>query len=120
MLKCESIWCDKLNIYNPYNDPWSEKLSKNIPIFDKQAFKKFQKYNFNFQIIRKLLKNLKHHNEEMLCIYTDNITASFPFKTRWFKIKSFVFNNETQDKDTHALFLIHCTITINFYILLCC
>ena len=46
MLKCESIWCDKLNIYNPYNDPWSEKLSKNIPIFDKQAFKKFQKYNF--------------------------------------------------------------------------
>ena len=26
--------------------------------------------NFNFQIIRKLRKNLKHHNEEMLCIYT--------------------------------------------------
>jgi hypothetical protein len=28
MLKCEGIWYDKLNIYNPYNDPWSEKLSK--------------------------------------------------------------------------------------------
>lgn len=46
ILSFEAKWCDSLNIYNPYNDPWPIKISKNMPDFDGQAFRKYRNHNF--------------------------------------------------------------------------
>ena len=46
ILSYENQWCDKLKIYNPYRDPWPTKISKNMPDFDGQAFRKYRSHNF--------------------------------------------------------------------------
>lgn len=42
----EKGWCGLLNIYNPYRDPWKIRITKNVPDFDGQAYKKYPKHNF--------------------------------------------------------------------------
>ena len=46
ILSYENLWCDKMSFYNPYSDPWPQKISKNMPDFDGQAFRKYRKHNF--------------------------------------------------------------------------
>jgi|MDTG01.3.fsa_nt_gb hypothetical protein len=46
ILLFEKGWCGLLNIYNPYRDPWSVRITKNVPDFDGQAYKKYPKHNF--------------------------------------------------------------------------
>ena len=46
ILSYENVWCKKLNIYNPYHDPWPLKISKNLPDFDGQAYRKYRNHNF--------------------------------------------------------------------------
>ena len=46
ILSYEGEWCKNLKIYNPYNDPWPVKISKNMPDFDIQAFRKYRNHNF--------------------------------------------------------------------------
>ena len=46
ILSFEKIWCDLLNIYNPYRDPWKLRITKNVPDFDGQAYKQYPKHNF--------------------------------------------------------------------------
>jgi len=46
ILSYENLWCDKMKMYNPYSDPWPQKISKNMPDFDGQAFRKYRKHNF--------------------------------------------------------------------------
>ena len=46
ILSFERTWCETMHIYNPYNDPWSIKISKNVPDFDGPAFRKYRKHNF--------------------------------------------------------------------------
>ena len=42
----EKGWCELLNIYNPYKDPWTIRITKNVPDFDGQAYNKYPKHNF--------------------------------------------------------------------------
>ena len=46
IIKYESAWCNFLKIFNPYRDPFSTSLSRNIPDFDGQAFHKYKEYNY--------------------------------------------------------------------------
>jgi len=46
ILSYEHQWCNTLKIYNPYHDPWPVKISKNLPDFDGQAFKKYRHHNY--------------------------------------------------------------------------
>ena len=46
VLSFEKVWCDLLNIYNPYRDPWKLRITKNVPDFDGQAYKQYPKHNF--------------------------------------------------------------------------
>lgn len=46
ILSYENAWCNKMRFYNPYSDPWPQKISKNMPDFDGQAFRKYRKHNF--------------------------------------------------------------------------
>ena len=46
ILSYEGEWCKNLKIYNPYNDPWPVKISRNMPDFDIQAFRKYRNHNF--------------------------------------------------------------------------
>ena len=46
ILSYENDWCNKMSFYNPYSDPWPQKISKNMPDFDGQAFRKYRKHNF--------------------------------------------------------------------------
>lgn len=46
LLQLEHTWCYFLNIYNPYTDPWSVRISKNIPDYDGPAFHKYYEYQF--------------------------------------------------------------------------
>ena len=46
ILSYEGKWCKNLKIYNPYNDPWPVKISRNMPDFDIQAFRKYRNHNF--------------------------------------------------------------------------
>ena len=45
-VQLEKVWCSALNIYNPYRDPWKIRISKCIPDFDGQAYKRFPEHNF--------------------------------------------------------------------------
>ena len=40
ILSCDRYWCESLGIYNPYRDPWDLRITKNVPDFDSQFFKK--------------------------------------------------------------------------------
>ena len=42
----EKGWCGLLNIYNPYKDPWTIRITKNVPDFDGKAYNKYPKHNF--------------------------------------------------------------------------
>ena len=44
LLRNDYYWCKLLNIYNPYSDPWPVRISKNVPDFDGQAFKKYYEH----------------------------------------------------------------------------
>jgi hypothetical protein len=46
LLRNDYYWCKLLNIYNPYSDPWPVRISKNVPDFDGQAFKKYYEHNY--------------------------------------------------------------------------
>ena len=46
ILSFENQWCNKMNIYNPYSDPWPIKISKNMPDFDGQTLRKYRKHNY--------------------------------------------------------------------------
>ena len=46
ILTYDNLWCNSLQIYNPYRDPWPIKISKNVPDFDGQAFRKYRKFQW--------------------------------------------------------------------------
>lgn len=46
LLSYENKWCTVMDIYNPYGDPWPIKISKNMPDFDGQAFRKYRSHNY--------------------------------------------------------------------------
>ena len=76
------LWNTDCNIFRVMLKTKWTKLETNILLLNswKKTFfcsKKFQKYHFNFAIIRKLLKNLKHHNDEMLCICSTATQLTF-------------------------------------------
>ena len=39
-------WCEFMDYFNPYEDPFDHILSESIPIFDKMAFEKYPEHNF--------------------------------------------------------------------------
>ena len=46
ILSCDRYWCESLQIYNPYRDPWPLRITKNVPDFDGQAYKRYPEHNF--------------------------------------------------------------------------
>ena len=98
IVKYEIPWCNAMGFGNPYLDPFDTFISKKVPDFDYQAFKKYTKHNFVYDklwvtksqgILCGQLQNLKQ---------TNNIKLPIFIKPRWghetatskncFKIKS--------------------------------
>lgn len=98
IVKYEVPWCRTMGFFNPYIDPFETFISKEIPDFDYQAFKKYTDHNFVYDklwvtksqgLLCGQLKNLKQN---------DNIKLPIFIKPRWghetatskncFKIKS--------------------------------
>lgn len=46
ILKYEDIWCNTLGIFNPYLDPYKIHFTRNLPMYDSQAYKKYPRHNF--------------------------------------------------------------------------
>ena len=46
ILSYEKQWCDTMKIHNPYYDNWNTLISKKVPDYDIQAYKKYKKYNY--------------------------------------------------------------------------
>ena len=46
LVKYDEKWCNMMGFFNPYTDPFDVMFSKKIPMFDKQAFNMYPKYNF--------------------------------------------------------------------------
>ena len=46
LLERDLEWCDLMNYFNPYEDPFKNILSEKIPIFDKPAYEQNPSYNF--------------------------------------------------------------------------
>ncbi len=96
--KYEVPWCNLMGFRNPYIDPFSTYISKQIPDFDYQAFETYTKHNFVYDklwvaksqgLLCGKLSNLRQN---------DNISLPIFIKPRWghetatskncFKIKS--------------------------------
>ena len=45
IVKYDIPWCNFMGYFNPYVDPFQHFISKNIPDFDYQAYKKYPRYN---------------------------------------------------------------------------
>ena len=99
LLKYDESWCDMMGIFNPYTDPFDVTFSQKVPMFDRQAYNMFPKYNFVYDKLWVCKsQNLKCGTLESL--YQDNNT-SYPvfIKPRWghlsasskncFKVKSY-------------------------------
>ena len=46
ILSNEERWCDTLKLHNPYSDNWNTLISKKVPDFDIQAYRRYKKYRF--------------------------------------------------------------------------
>lgn len=46
LLKYDEKYCEIMSFFNPYTDPFPIMFNKKIPMFDKQAFLNYPKYNF--------------------------------------------------------------------------
>ena len=46
ILSNEGKWCDTLKLHNPYSDNWNTLISKKVPDFDIQAYRRYKKYRF--------------------------------------------------------------------------
>ena len=46
ILSNEEKWCDILKLHNPYSDNWNTLISKKVPDFDIQAYRRYKKYKF--------------------------------------------------------------------------
>jgi len=46
ILSNEERWCDTLKLHNPYADNWNTLISKKVPDFDIQAYRRYKKYRF--------------------------------------------------------------------------
>ena len=46
LVKYDNNWCKLMGFFNPYTDPFDTLFIKKIPMFDKQAFNMYPKYNF--------------------------------------------------------------------------
>tara|TARA_Y100000992_G_scaffold298558_1_gene263922 strand:+ start:577 stop:1698 length:1122 start_codon:yes stop_codon:yes gene_type:complete len=46
LVKYDEKWCNIMGFFNPYTDPFDVMFSKKIPMFDRQAFNMYPKYNF--------------------------------------------------------------------------
>jgi hypothetical protein len=98
ILRYEIPWCNMLGFFNPYTDPFSHFISKNVPDFDNQAFYKYTAHNFVYD------KLWVARSQGMMCgelkelKYNENIQLPIFIKPRWghetasskncFKIKS--------------------------------
>jgi len=76
--KYDNLWCKLLGIKNPYIDNYEYQLSKNIPMFDITAYKKYPKLNHLYDklwiaksqnIKCGMLSELKDKNEDELPKY---------------------------------------------------
>jgi hypothetical protein len=99
ILRNDEKWCEMMGYFNPYLDPFESFISKNVPDFDYQAYKRYPDHNFVYD------KLWVAKSQGMLCGKLENLqensNLSFPIfiKPRWghktatskncFKIKSY-------------------------------
>lgn len=69
----DSEWCELMNYFNPYDDPFTHTLCEKIPIFDKPAYKENPEFNFVYDklfvaqsqgLLSGKLENIKKKNIE--------------------------------------------------------
>lgn len=99
LLKYDESWCDTMGIFNPYTDPFDVTFSQKVPMFDRQAYNMFPKYNFVYDKLW-VCKSQKLKCGTLESLYENNNT-NYPIfiKPRWghlsasskncFKIKSY-------------------------------
>ena len=99
IVKYEVPWCRTMGFFNPYIDPFETFISKEIPDFDYQAFKKYTEHNFVYD------KLWIAKSQDLACGRMENVDIesriNYPIfiKPRWghktsssrncFKIESF-------------------------------
>lgn len=99
LLKYDEIWCDTMCFFNPYTDPFNIMYSQKVPMFDKQAYNMYPRFNFVYDKLWVCKsQGLKCGNLELI---NDKFDIKYPIfiKPRWghlsasskncFKIKSY-------------------------------
>lgn len=46
LLENDVEWCEFMDYFNPYEDPFKYVLSNSVPVYDKSAYDKYPKHNF--------------------------------------------------------------------------
>ena len=100
LLKYEESWCNLMGYFNPYIDPFKNHLTDKVPVYDKQAYNKYPKYNFVYdKLWVAKSQDLNCGKLDELINKGDLITYPIFIKPRWghlsatskncFKIKSY-------------------------------